>query len=92
MSKKDKKTTISKAPVSHNTEPMVFGKKNYMLLIASAVIVIIGFFLMTGSNGDVVDVKSRQLTIAPIVVMLGFGLAIYSVIAKSKDDNVESAE
>lgn len=71
---------------------MVFNKKNYLLLIASAVIVVIGFMLMAGSNGNVVDVKSRQLTIAPIVVMLGFGLAIYSIIAKSSDDNSGSAE
>ncbi|MCO5254088.1 MAG: DUF3098 domain-containing protein [Bacteroidetes bacterium] len=89
---KEKKTTLAKSQTSKTMEPMVFGKKNYLLLIVSAVIVIIGFLLMTGNDGDVVDVKSRQLTIAPIVVMLGFGLAIYSVIAKSPEDKSESEE
>ncbi|MCO6494684.1 MAG: DUF3098 domain-containing protein [Bacteroidetes bacterium] len=89
---KTNKTTPNKPQTTKTTEPMVFNKKNYLLLIASAVIVVIGFMLMAGSNGNVVDVKSRQLTIAPIVVMLGFGLAIYSIIAKSSDDNSGSAE
>ena len=72
-------------------EPMVFGKKNYLLLIVSAVVIVIGFFLMSGSEG-VVDVKSTKLTVAPVVVLLGFVIAIYSILVKTPETDNSSSE
>jgi len=84
----------NKPAPSPKTQPeaMVFGKKNYVLLTISAVVIVIGFFLMSGSEG-VVDVKSTKLTVAPVVVMLGFVIAIYSILVKSPEsDNSNSEE
>lgn len=75
--------------VTSGNQTLVFSKKNYVLLIASVIILLIGFFLMAGSE-EVVDVKSSKLTIAPVVVMLGFGLAIYSILAKSNNNESSS--
>jgi hypothetical protein len=83
-----KKNTVSPSQ-THSNQTLVFSKKNYVLLAASAVVLLVGFFLMAGSE-DVVDVKSTKLTVAPIVVMLGFGLAIYSILAKTSSHEASS--
>lgn len=60
----------------------VFGKLNYQLLIASIVIVGIGFLLMSGET----DIYSNtKIVIAPIVVIAGFGLGFVAVLKKSAD-------
>lgn len=57
----------------------VFNKQNYQLLIASIVVVIIGFILMTGET----DIYSfRKIVLAPIVVLSGFGLGFYAILKK----------
>jgi F0F1-type ATP synthase assembly protein I len=58
----------------------VFGKLNYQLLIASIVIVAIGFFLMSGET----DIYSTtKIVAAPIVVISGFILGFVAVLKKS---------
>ena len=59
----------------------VFGKENDMLMIASVAVVFIGFALMVGSE-DIFDF--RKLTLAPIIVMLGFVLGIFAIMRTSK--------
>jgi uncharacterized Tic20 family protein len=83
---KNKIKTPEKVNTPKASEPMVFGKSNFVLMGISAVVILIGFFLMRGSE-DVVDVKSMKLTVAPVVVILGFVLAIYSVVKKDKEVN-----
>ncbi len=57
----------------------VFQKQNYQLLIASILIVIIGFALMSGET----DIYStRKIVIAPLVVIAGFGLGFYAILKK----------
>lgn len=81
MSKKNK------AKVEQNNQPkeireLLFTKENYYLVIASIVIVIIGFMLMSGSEGDIYDF--RRITLAPIVVIIGFILGIYAIFYRKK--------
>ena len=61
-------------------EELVFTKKNYQLLIISMVIVVVGFLLMMGADGDIYDV--RRTLIAPMVVLFGFGFGVYAVLKK----------
>lgn len=55
-----------------------FGKLNYVICIASLLIVIIGFILMTGSSSSIEggfdpDIFStRRIVVAPMVVFFGF--------------------
>jgi hypothetical protein len=57
----------------------VFGKLNYQLLIASILVVIVGFILMSGET----DIYSfRKIVLAPIVVLSGFALGFYAVLKK----------
>ena len=60
---------------------MLFAKENYILIIASLVILIIGFMLMSGKT-DIYN--STKLTVAPIVVILGFILGIVAIFYRKK--------
>ncbi len=69
-----------------------FGKENYVIMIIGLAVIIIGFLLMVGGgstdpnvfNGDELF-SFRRITLAPIVVMLGFIIEIYAIVKKSKD-------
>jgi hypothetical protein len=74
------KTTQSKQ------NPMVFGTLNYLLLGGSLVVLIIGFALMSGTTEIY---NSTKITVAPIIVMLGFALGIVSIFYKSKSNSGE---
>lgn len=60
---------------------MLFAKENYILIIASLVILVIGFVLMSGKT-DIYN--STKLTVAPIVVILGFILGIVAIFYRKK--------
>jgi hypothetical protein len=66
--------------------PMVFGTLNYLLLGGSLVVLIIGFALMSGTTEIY---NSTKITVAPIIVMLGFALGIVSIFYKSKSNSGE---
>ena len=66
----------------------VIEKKNLIILIISAILVILGFVLMAGGGSKDPNVFSeaifsaRRLIIAPLFVVGGFGLAIYGIMKK----------
>ncbi len=74
-----------------NNKDFAFGKENYMLVIAGLVLIAIGFFLMSGGGSDDPNVFSeeifstRRITVAPIVILLGFAVEIYAIMKKPKD-------
>ena len=83
----DKKAPVKKAasaqaaPKSDNLS-FAFGKENYTLMLIGLAIIIIGFFLMSGTE----DIFSTtKLTIAPILVLAGFAFEIFAIMRKSKD-------
>ena len=68
----------------------LFGTNNYKILIIGLVVIAVGFILMSGGaneNPNVFneDVYSfRRIRLAPTVVLIGFGITIYSILVKSK--------
>lgn len=64
--------------------------KSYILIAIGFLVVIIGFSLMTGSgstNPNVFDdsiFSFRRITLAPIVVILGFILVFYAIMRKPR--------
>lgn len=71
---------IKKSETTNKTT-FVFGKLNYQLFIVSIIIVIIGFLLMSGNT----DIYSfTKITLAPIVIVLGFALGFVSILYKPK--------
>jgi uncharacterized membrane protein YidH (DUF202 family) len=70
---------------------LVIGKKNVMFIIIGIVITLIGFFLMMGGGSDDPTVfdgeemfSSTRITIAPILVIGGYGLVIYGIMKKNQ--------
>ncbi len=68
----------------------LFSATNYKILIIGLVVIALGFILMSGGaneNPNVFneDVYSfRRIRLAPTVVLIGFGITIYSILVKSK--------
>lgn len=59
---------------------MVFTKKNYQLLLISIAIVVVGFILMIGKEGDIYDL--RRTLLAPMTVLFGFAFGVYAILKK----------
>ena len=67
-----------------------FGKSNYILMIAGAVLIIIGMLLMAGGKSTNPDIFNndevngfRRITLAPIVIIAGFLVEIFAIFKKS---------
>ncbi len=71
--------------------PSLFGKENYKWMIVGALVIGLGFFLMSGGKSDDIsifkkeDVYSfRRITLAPIVILLGLGIEVFAIFRKPK--------
>ena len=84
MSKKEKKQT---APAQQG---FAIPKENYLYIIAGVVVLVIGFLLMMGGASDDPNkfspeiFSTRRLTVAPIVLLIGFGIIFYAIMKKPK--------
>lgn len=59
----------------------VFGPENYRLMLIGLVVIILGFVLMYGKE-DIYDF--RKITLAPVVVLIGFVIEIFAIMRKPK--------
>lgn len=66
----------------------VFGKENYLILGVSLILIILGFYLLSGGGSEnpyeySPDIfNARRLYVAPIVLLLGYGMVIYAILKK----------
>ncbi len=85
MKKVDK---IAKEPMQE-TEPL-FGKINYILLLAGLACLVLGYILMIGGGSKVPEEFSyaifdfQRLTLAPILLILGFVIEVFAILYKRK--------
>ena len=76
------------AVTDKNDENMTLTKKNYILLIAGLVVIVIGMVLMTGGGSDDPAVFNydmfswRRITLAPILIVGGFAFEIYALLTR----------
>ena len=68
------------------------GMENYKLLLIGFGIIVLGFILMMGGGSDDPKVFNgeelfsfRRITLAPIVVVIGFAFEIYAIMKKPKE-------
>ena len=70
----------------------LFGKENYKFLLIGLGVIALGFILMSGSSNDNPEVWNadimsfRRIRLAPTVVLIGFGITIYSIFRKGKGE------
>ena len=69
----------------------LFGKENYIWMLAGIVVIILGFILMAGGKSadpKVFDPKevysTTRITIAPLLIIIGFVLEIVGIMKKPK--------
>jgi hypothetical protein len=75
---------------NEQTTEFLFDKVNYKFLLIAIGVIALGFILMSGGGSDDPKVFNedvfsfRRIRLAPTVVLIGFGIAIYSIFKKSK--------
>jgi len=68
----------------------LFDKVNYKTLLIGIAVIAVGFILMSGGGSDDPKVFNedifsfRRIHLAPTLVLIGFGITIYSIFKKSK--------
>jgi Protein of unknown function (DUF3098) len=68
-----------------------FGRENYVLMLIGIGLIVLGFILMSGGgagnpaewNPDIFSF--RRITLAPVLVILGFVVEVIAIVKKSKD-------
>ena len=78
-----------------NNRIMPFGAKNYALMGAGLLVVVVGFILMSGGGDHTVTefddsiYSARRITFAPIMVLLGFVIVALGIMIRFKRNNNE---
>ena len=72
-----------------NSTPFAFGKSNYVWLGIGIAVLVLGYLLMSGGGSDDPHVfdesifSFRRITLAPAIVLGGYGLIFYAILKKS---------
>ncbi len=73
----------------HKTE-FLFDKVNYKFLLIGISVIVVGFILMSGGGSDDPKVwdeavfNFQRIRLAPTIVLIGFGITIYSILKNPK--------
>ena len=79
-----------KKPVTPQNQ--LFGKENYIWMLAGLVVMALGFYLMAGGKSkpnefDYKEVYSTtRITVAPILIIAGLLVEIFAIIRKPKSE------
>jgi len=74
-----------------NTGEFAFGKENYRLMLIGLAFIVVGFLLMVGGGSSDPNVFNpeifsfRRITLAPILILAGYGIEIFAIMKKPKD-------
>lgn len=79
-----------KQPVSQNNNRL-FGKENYIWIIAGLAIITLGLILMAGGGSEDPNVfnpkevySTTRITVAPILILVGLAVEIFAIFRKPK--------
>lgn len=91
--KTERKSVKPKATQPEAKKPktdFLFDRDKYKVLIIGLLITALGFILMIGGGSDDPNVfredifNFRRMTLAPFLVLLGYGVQIYSILKSKK--------
>ena len=79
------------AGVPRGNQTFLFDKRNYMWMAIGLGCILLGFFLMSGGKSpdphqfNYDEIYSfRRITLAPVIMMIGFGIEVYAIMLKRK--------
>ena len=84
MAKEEKKTQVENKEKGKVTYPLT--KINFILMAICLLLIIIGFWLMTGDAFNNNVFESRRITTGPIIAFFGFVLMAFAIIYRKKDN------
>ncbi len=76
--------------MENKQQEFLFEKVNYKILLIGIGVIALGFILMAGGGSDDPKVFSnavfnfRRIRLAPTLVLIGFGITVYSILKKAK--------
>jgi hypothetical protein len=76
--------------MENKEQGFLFEKVNYKILLVGIAVIAIGFILMSGGGSDNPAVFNneifsfRRIRLAPTMVLIGFGITIYSILKNPK--------
>jgi len=82
---------MAKKEIKSPQQDFAFGKENYIIMLIGIVVIFIGFACMAGGSSSDPAVFNpeifsfRRITLAPILVVLGFVIEVYAILKKSKE-------
>lgn len=85
-------TAIEKEPVVNRTAASgIFNRDNLLWMIAGAVVMLIGYLLMSGGRSNDPNVfnpaevySTTRITVAPILILIGLVIEIYALFHEPK--------
>jgi hypothetical protein len=88
------KIPIKQKQQEPKTKGFLFDKRNYLLMLIGIVFIIVGLVVMAGGgstdpkvfNPDIFD--TQRLTIAPILILIGFVVEVFAIMLKPKQKTV----
>ena len=81
---------VNMKEINEKKEQMILPAKNLKIMLIGVVVIVVGFLLMTGGGSSDPNVFNddmfsfRRITLAPIVVLVGFGVIAFSIMKKFK--------
>jgi len=81
---------MAKKETEKKEAQFALGKKNYQLMAIGFAVIVLGFILMAGGGSDDPNVFNpeifsfRRITLAPIILLIGFVFEIYAIMKKPK--------
>lgn len=76
--------------MENKEQGFLFEKVNYKILLLGIAVITLGFILMSGGGSDDPNVFNkevfsfRRIKLAPTMVLIGFGITIYSILKNPK--------
>ncbi len=89
---------MAKSKEKQQKNELLFNKQKYLLMITGLIIIAIGFLLMVGGGTDDPNKFSyeifsfRRITLAPLLLLLGFAIQIYVILSKNKTRETDSSK
>ena len=78
---------------------MALSRENFKYIIVGCVVVILGFILMSGGGTEDPTqfneeelFSFRRITLAPFLVMLGYGVVLFGILKRPKKEEVAANE
>ena len=95
------KLPVTEAPkaTAKAQQTFLFDKENYIWMLGGLALIFLGLFLMSGGKSanpnefNYSEIYSfRRITLAPVLMMIGFGIEVYAIMKKPKDTNATAQQ